>query len=96
MARNSCFRESLRNKSACLAGRREEIGLVTENAIQELRACGDEISRVVTRMHPMVPALNNAAAQAEIIRALFELTKQVEVVKKQLLKMQKEDDSKLV
>jgi hypothetical protein len=40
-----------------------------------------------------VPKLGDAAAQGEIYKALFELTKQVEVVKKHLLKLEKRDDS---
>ena len=47
-------------------------------------------------MHPCVPRLGDAAAQGEVIRALFELTKQVEVVKKQLLRLEKRDDSALL
>lgn len=62
-------------------------------AIKELRARADEMSRVVTSMHPLVGNLQNPPAQNEIIRALFELTKQVEVIKKHLLRAQKGDDS---
>ena len=66
------------------------------NAIQELRTRAEEIGRSVTAMHPLVPRLEHPAAQNEIFRALFELTKQVEVVKKQLLIVQKRDESKLL
>ena len=62
-------------------------------AIRELRAKCDELSRHITAMHPVVPKLQDAPAQNEIIRALFELTKNVEVVKKQLLRLEKRDDS---
>jgi hypothetical protein len=62
-------------------------------AIHELRSKCDEISRQITAMHPAVPKLQDASAQNEIIRALFELTKNVEVVKKQLLRLEKRDDS---
>ncbi|HVK57870.1 MAG TPA: hypothetical protein VM735_03750 [Candidatus Kapabacteria bacterium] len=61
--------------------------------IRELRTKSEEIGRIVTLMHPLVPKLGDAAAQGEIYKALFELTKQVEVVKKQLLKVEKRDDS---
>lgn len=47
-------------------------------------------------MHPLVGSLKEPAAQGEILRALFELTKQVEVVKKHLLKLEKGDNSTLV
>jgi hypothetical protein len=62
-------------------------------AIRELRAKCDELSRQITAMHPPVPKLEDAPTQNEIIRALFELTKNVEVVKKQLLRLEKKDDS---
>lgn len=64
--------------------------------VQELRARSEEIGRVITSMHPLVPKLQDAPTQNEIIRALFELTKQVEVIKKQLLRLQKRDDSSLL
>jgi hypothetical protein len=50
----------------------------------------------VTRLHPLVPRLNAPAAQGEILKALFELTKQVEVVKKHLIRLEKDDGSALV
>jgi hypothetical protein len=62
-------------------------------ALRELRARSEEIGRVITAMHPVVPKLGDAPAQNEILRALFELTKQVEVVKKHLLRVEKRDDS---
>ena len=62
-------------------------------AIRDLRAKCDELSRQITAMHPVVPNLQDAPTQNEVIRALFELTKNVEVVKKQLLRLEKRDDS---
>jgi len=50
----------------------------------------------VTAIHPLVPGLADQATQAELLKALYELTKNVEVVKKQLLKLEKRDDSSLV
>ena len=43
--------------------------------------------------HPHVPALADPPTQGELLKALYELTKNVEVVKKQLLKLEKRDDS---
>ncbi len=62
-------------------------------ATRTLRARSDDISRIVTGMHPIVGQLGNPAEQGEILRALFELTKQVETVKKRLIRMEKEDGS---
>ena len=51
------------------------------------------ISAQVTQMHPMAGALPDAATKGEVLKALFEITKQVEIIKKHLLKLQKRDDS---
>jgi len=64
--------------------------------IAEMRARIDQMSRLITELHPLTPKLGKPEAQSEILRALFELTKQVEVVKKQLLRAEKKDDSKLL
>lgn len=66
------------------------------NAVAEMRSRADQISRLVTELHPWTPKLGRPDAQSEILRALFELTKQVEVVKKQLLRVEKDDSSRLV
>lgn len=66
------------------------------HAIQELRTSAEEIARSVTAMHRLVPQLEDPAAQNDILRALFELTKQVEIVKKQLLVAERRDESNLL
>lgn len=65
-------------------------------AIEKIRGKCNEISAGITGIHPLVSALGEPMAQAEILKALFELTKQVEIVKKQALKLSKGDDSKLL
>ena len=64
--------------------------------ILQMRERANHISRLVTELHPLTPKLGRPEAQSEILRALFELTKQVEVVKKQLLRVEKQDESKLL
>lgn len=64
--------------------------------IGQMRATCNELSAGITRLHPQVPKLGVPAAQGEILKALFELTKQVEVVKKHLIRLEKEDGSTLV
>lgn len=59
----------------------------------ELTRLAHGIAAQVTQMHPLAGKLPDAATKAEVLKALFELTKQVEVVKKHLLKLQKRDDS---
>jgi hypothetical protein len=62
-------------------------------AIKDLREHANQIASHVTAMHPLVPKLADPPVQAELLRALFELTKQVEVVKKHLLKLERRDES---
>ena len=61
--------------------------------ISELRRLAQDIGTCVTRMHPLTGQLDDAPTRAELLKALFELTKQVEVVKKHLLKLEKRDGS---
>lgn len=56
------------------------------------RAC-NAISGELMKIHPAVPALRDKATQDEIYKALFELTKQVETIKKRLLRLQARDGS---
>ena len=71
-------------------------GMERNAALLLIRDHANQIATQVTSMHPLVPKLANAPAQAELLKALFELTKQVEVIKKQLLKLEKGDSSSLL
>jgi hypothetical protein len=62
-------------------------------AIEEIRTACNTLSGGITGLHKLIPALADQPTQDEIFKALFELTKNVEVVKKQLLKLQRRDDS---
>ena len=68
-------------------------GMERTEAIGKMRAIRNELGNAVTRLHPLVPRLNAPPAQSEILKALFELTKQVEVVKKHLIRLEKDDGS---
>ena len=61
--------------------------------IQRIREQVNQIAANVTAVHPLVPGLADPPTQAELLKALYELTKNVEVFKKQLLKLEKRDDS---
>jgi len=65
-------------------------------AIQLMRTECNTLAAAVTRMHPLSSALQDAATQAEIFKALFELTKNVETIKKQLMRLERRDDSELL
>ena len=61
--------------------------------IHDIRERVNQVASQITAIHPLVPKLADPPTQAELFKALFELTKQVEVVKKHLLKLEHRDDS---
>ncbi|MEO8354019.1 MAG: hypothetical protein ABI680_20005 [Chthoniobacteraceae bacterium] len=65
-------------------------------ATSEIRQACNTIAGGVTAIHPLLPALDDDATKAEIVKALFEITKNVEVVKKQVMRLEKRDDSALL
>jgi hypothetical protein len=65
-------------------------------AIEQIRAQAQQIAASVTALHPLLPALGDEPTKTEIIKALFELTKNVEIVKKQVMRLEKRDDSALL
>jgi len=64
--------------------------------ITALRTTCQTLATGITSMHPLLPNLDDEPTKAEIVRALFELTKQVEVVKKQLMRLERRDESPLL
>jgi len=62
-------------------------------AIRDIRERCNNIAGAVTGLHPLVPMLADKPTQDEIYKALFALTREVEVVKKQLLKLERRDES---
>ncbi len=57
-------------------------------AITQIRQSCKNIGAELMRIHPAVPALGDKAIQDEIYKVLYELTKQVEVIKKRLAKLE--------
>ena len=67
-----------------------------QETISELKRLAQEIGSCVTGMHPLSSQLEDAPTRSELLKAFFELTKQVEVIKKHLLKLEKRDDSNVL
>jgi hypothetical protein len=65
-------------------------------AIARIRELTNQMAVNVTAIHPLVPGLADPPTQGELLKALYELTKSVEVIKKQLLKLEKRDDSSVL
>jgi len=65
-------------------------------AIHQIRDICNNLSRELMHIHPAVPALADKEAQDEIYKMIFELTKNVETIKKRLAKSEAKDDSALL
>lgn len=65
-------------------------------AAQQIRELCNTISTAGMKLHPLLPALADEPTKAEIVKAIFEITKNVEVVKKQVMRLEKRDDSALL
>ena len=63
-------------------------------AINQIRQSCIAVAQELFRIHPAVPALQDKTLQDEIYRSLFELTKQVEAIKKQLARLEARDASR--
>jgi hypothetical protein len=63
---------------------------------QQIRDACNLIGTTVMKIHPALPGLADEPTKAEIVKALFEITKNVEVVKKQVMRLEKRDDSALL
>jgi thymidylate synthase ThyX len=66
------------------------------SAIYQIRDVCNNISRELMRVHPAVPPLADKEAQDEIYKTVFELTKQVETIKKRLARLESKDGSSLL
>ncbi len=62
-------------------------------SIQAIRERTHQIGALVTGLHPLVPGLADEPTQAELLKALFGLTREVESIKKHLLRLEKRDAS---
>jgi hypothetical protein len=65
-------------------------------ASQQIREHCNTVSTAVMKIHPLLNALGDDPTKGEIVKALFEITKNVEVVKKQVMRLEKRDDSALM
>lgn len=65
-------------------------------SISHIRQACKAIAVEMMKIHPALPGLGDEAAKSEIVKALFEATKNVEVIKKKLARLESSDDSKLL
>ena len=67
----------------------------TASPTEEIRDLCNRIAAEVTQLHRASGKLRDGPERGEILKALFELTKNVEVVKKQLRKLDSGDTTRL-
>ncbi|HYE31812.1 MAG TPA: hypothetical protein VEH27_10305 [Methylomirabilota bacterium] len=61
--------------------------------IQQIRKSCDIIAAEMLRIHPAVRALNDKPTQDDLMKALYQLTVDLETVKKRILKLEKQEDT---
>ncbi|MBL9114567.1 MAG: hypothetical protein JNJ83_06130 [Verrucomicrobiaceae bacterium] len=65
-------------------------------AIQQIQDAAKTIALAMMKIHPALPKLDHAETQSECIKSLHEMTVNLEVIKKRLIRLQKTDDSSLL
>ena len=68
-------------------------GMTKEDAIAKIQASGQVISLEMMKIHPAARALGDEGVQAAILKAAHQLTVELEVIKKQVIRLQQRDDS---
>jgi hypothetical protein len=64
-----------------------------EQAIDKIQQSAKEIALQLMQIHPAVSKLGSDTVQGTVLSSLHKMTVELEVVKKQLIMMQKRDDS---
>ena len=64
-------------------------------AIEQIRSACNAISKEMMRINPAVSALGDKAVQDELYKTIYELTKQIEIVKKRIGKLHSNQDTPL-
>ena len=65
-----------------------------DTAVSQIRKACHGISLELMKINPAVCTLGDKEAQDEIYRAVFELTKEVETIKKRLARLERSDESR--
>jgi hypothetical protein len=71
-----------------------EASMDRDEAIAQIRKACNGVSIELMKINPAVSGLGDKEAQDEIYRTVFELTKEVETIKKRLAKLERSDESR--
>lgn len=64
-------------------------------AIEQIRSACNVLSKEMMRINPAVSALGDKEVQDELYKTIYELTKQIEIVKKRIGKLHSNQDTPL-
>jgi hypothetical protein len=65
-------------------------------AIAQIREAAKNIALQFMKIHPALPGLNDAETMGDCIKAVHEMTVQLEIIKKKVGKLERSDDSTLL
>ena len=65
-------------------------------AIAQIREAAKQIALQFMKIHPALPGLNDAETMGDCIKAVHEMTVQLEIIKKKIGKLERSDDSTLL
>ena len=66
------------------------------SAVAQIREAAKNIALQFMKIHPSLPALNDAETMGACIKCLHEMTVQLEIIKKKIGKLERSDDSTLL
>ncbi|MDZ4288318.1 MAG: hypothetical protein U0984_10185 [Prosthecobacter sp.] len=65
-------------------------------AIQQIRDACKAIALQFMKIHPALPHLQDAEVMADCLKSAHEMTVQLEIIKKKIGKLERQDDSSLL
>ncbi|HSI65603.1 MAG TPA: hypothetical protein VLE43_20930 [Candidatus Saccharimonadia bacterium] len=65
-------------------------------AVAQIREAAKNIALQFMKIHPALPGLNDAETMGDCIKALHEMTVQIEIIKKKVGKLERQDDSTIL
>ena len=71
-------------------------GMDRAAAIQQIREACKTIALQMMKIAPALPKLGDAETQADCVKAAYELTIQLEIIKKKIGRLERADDSSLL
>ncbi len=64
-----------------------------QSGIGQIRKACDTIAAELLKIHPAVNALGDKPTQDDIYKALFQLTKELETIKKRVARLERQEDT---